>query len=278
MSMLVRPGLTAQSAAKALVQWWELAGLEAPDLSAVRTGDPVAGAASSPSVQSQKPKITPARAITGTHQPQDALAQAHRLAAACTSMDALYKALESFEGCGLKANARTTVFADGCEGAPIMVVGEVAGREDDEAGKPFLGPVGALLDKMLASIGLNRATNTYLTCLVPWRPPGGRSPTAEEIALCRPFVVRHIELAAPKAILMVGGLTGQTLLNSADGIMKLRTRHFDYRLGLDEQSACAYAQCLFAPNFLLNRPMEKAAAWQDLVRFAQKISALGIAT
>ena len=276
--MLVRPGLTAQSAAKALAQWWELAGLEAPDLSSVRTGDPEAGAPSSPAAQSQKPKITPARTVTGAHQPQDALAQAHRLAAACTSIDALYKALDSFEGCGLKANARTTVFADGRQDAPIMVVGEVAGREDDEAGKPFLGPAGALLDKMLASIGLNRATNSYLTCLVPWRPPGGRSPTAEEIALCRPFVLRHIELAAPKAILMVGGLTGQTLLETTDGIMKLRTRHFDYRLGLDDQGTSAYAQCLLAPSFLLNRPMEKGAAWQDLVRFAQKISALGIAT
>ncbi|GIU66953.1 hypothetical protein PsB1_1107 [Candidatus Phycosocius spiralis] len=275
--MLVRPSLTPQGAALALAQWWELAGLEIPDLSKVRGGNPETGLTASTIVQSQEPNLTPARLVQGSHHPQVALVQAHRLAAACTSMDALYKALDAFEGCRLKANARTTVFADGRQGASIMVIGDVPGREDDEAGKPFLGPAGGLLDKMLGSIGLYRATNCYMTNLVPWRPPGDRSPTAEEIALCRPFVVRHIELAAPKAILMVGGLTGQTLLNSTDGIMKLRSQTLDYRLGLDAQGASTYAQCVFAPTYLLNRPIEKAAAWQDLKRFAQKISAMGIA-
>ncbi|MFM1977057.1 MAG: hypothetical protein RL145_1903, partial [Pseudomonadota bacterium] len=160
----------------------------------------------------------------------------------------------------------------------IMVIGETSGREDDEIGKPFQGPEGDLLTKMLASIGLDRQQDCYLTCLIPWRPPGNRNPTSEEIALCRPFLVRHIELAAPKMVLMVGGLTAQTLLGTADGIMKLHSRSFDYRLTPDPSGPTAYAQCLLSPAYLLNRPRDKALAWQDLLRFEQKISALGVAT
>lgn len=275
--MHVRPSLTVETAAQALAQWWELAGLEPIDLApALRAR---AQAQKPPAADALAPAaaITPAR-VTNAKKPVDALAEAQRLAQSCTSVDALHKALKSFDGCGLKANARTTVFSDGRIGAEIMVIGETAVREDDEIGKPFQGPEGELLTKMLASIGLDRQQDCYLTCLIPWRPPGNRNPTAQEIGLCRPFLTRHIELAAPKAILIVGGVAAQTLLNTADGIMKLRTRSFDYRLGLDAEGRTAYAQCLVSPTYLMNRPRDKALAWQDLLIFEQKISALGVAT
>ncbi|MCE2892704.1 MAG: uracil-DNA glycosylase [Aquidulcibacter sp.] len=275
--MHVRPSLTVETAAQALAQWWELAGLEPFDFGPAQRARAQAQQGQAVEAPAAEAKTTPAR-ITNTKKPVDALAEAHRLAQSCTSLDALYKALESFDGCGLKANARNTVFADGRAEAEIMVIGETAGREDDEIGKPFQGLEGDLLTKMLASIGLDRQQDCYLTCLIPWRPPGNRNPTAEEVALCRPFLVRHLELAAPKAVLMVGGVTAQTLLSTSDGIMKLRNRSFDYGLSGDAKGTSAYVQCLFSPAYLLNRPRDKALAWQDLLRFEQKISALGVAT
>ena len=275
--MHVRPSLTVEAAAQALAHWWELAGLEPHDLGPALRARTQAFQRQANAPPAPETKITPAR-VTNAKKPVDALAEAQRLAQSCSSLDALYKALESFDGCGLKANARTTVFAGGRVGADIMVIGETAVREDDELGKPFQGPEGELLTKMLASIGLALQQDCYLTCLIPWRPPGNRNPTAEEVALCRPFLIRHIELAAPKAVLMVGGLTGQTLLNTSDGIMKLRTRSFEYRLGLEATKPSIYAQCLISPAYLLNRPRDKALAWQDLLRFEQEISALGVAT
>lgn len=275
--MQVRPSLNVETAAQALAQWWELAGLEPFDLGPAQRARTLA-IQQQKSVEAPPPeaKTTQAR-VTNAKKPADALAEAERLAKSCSSLDALYKALESFDGCGLKANARTTVFADGRPDAEIMVIGETAVREDDEVGKPFQGPEGDLLTKMLASIGLDRQHDCYLTCLIPWRPPGNRNPTTEEIALCRPFLVRHIELTAPKALLMIGGLTAQSLLNTSDGIMKLRTRSFDYALDPTGAGQKAYAQCLLSPAYLLNRPRDKALAWQDLLRFEQKISALGVA-
>jgi DNA polymerase len=274
--MHARPSLTVETAAQALAQWWELAGLEPFDLGPAQRARAQGLQRQSSEPSLPEPKLVPAR-VNMTKKPVDALAEAHRLAQSCSSLDALFKALESFDGCGLKANARATVFADGRAEADIMVIGETAGREDDEVGKPFQGLEGDMLTRMLASIGLERQQDCYLTCLIPWRPPGNRNPTAEEVALCRPFLTRHIELAAPKAILMVGGLTAQTLLNTADGIMKLRARSFDYGLVTDAAGPKAYSQCLFSPAYLLSRPRDKALAWQDLLRFEQKISALGVA-
>jgi len=274
--MHVRPSLTPETAAQALAQWWELAGLEPYDLGPAQRARAQALQRQTTEQAAPESKVTPAR-VTQSKKPVDALAEAQRLAQSCTSLDALYKALESFDGCGLTANARTTVFSDGRAGADVVVVGEMAMRDDDEIGKPFQGPEGELLTKMLGSIGLNRQQDCYLTCLIPWRPPGNRNPTAEEIALCRPFLVRHLELARPKALLMVGGLAAQTLLGASDGIMKLRTRSFDYCLGSDSEGPVAYAQCLISPAYLLSRPRDKALAWQDLLRFEQKISALGVA-
>ena len=270
------PALTPHVAAQALVAWWEMAGLEPFDLDAVikstqskpgKTIDPAVSVAAL-----SNPAPTARAVASAARKPADSLADAQKLAAACTSIEALAKAVSGFDGCSLKTHARHAVFSDGTIGAPVMVIGEAPGREDDEIGRSFYGASGQLLDKMLASIGLSRHTNCYLTNFVPWRPPGDRKPTSDEIAICKPFIMRHIELAAPKAILFVGGLSAQTLLELTDSVMKLRTRAFSYG-----SSDGPYAQCLLSPQYLLNRPSEKALAWRDLLRFQAEISARGVA-
>ncbi len=273
--MTSSPALTPQVAAKALAAWWEMAGLEAFDVdAALRAAQRKTDATSAaPAAQPAPPRPTAARAIgNAARKPVDALADAQRLAAACTSIEALHKAVASFDGCTLKVHARNTVFGSGIVGAPVMIIGEAPDRDEDEIGTPFSGASGQLLDKMLASIGLGRATNCYLTNLIPWRPPGDRKPTSDETAICKPFIERHIELAAPKAILFIGGLSAQTLLGSTESVMKLRPKAFSY--GANNK---IYAQCMLSPAYLLNRPSEKALAWKDLLRFQAEISVRGVA-
>jgi uracil-DNA glycosylase len=274
--MSLGPALTPEIAAKALASWWELAGLEPFDIdaalrSARRAKATVPEAAPSAIAQPTRAPTTRAQG-SAARKPVDALADAKRLAAACTSIEALHKAVAAFDGCILKTHARNAVFSDGVMGAPFMIIGEAPDRDEDEVGRSFVGQSGQLLDKMLASIGLSRTSNCYLTNLIPWRPPGDRKPTADELAICKPFIDRHIELADPKAIMFVGGLSAQTLLNSSDSVMKLRTRSFSFG-----PSANIYAQCLLSPAYLLNRPSEKALAWKDLLRFQAEMSVRGVA-
>lgn len=279
--MTLGPALTPHVAAKALAAWWEMAGLEPFDVdSAVKIAARARGNATiTTPAQAAEQATSPANRLPSTRaqasaarKPVDSLGDAQRLAAACTSIEALHKAVTGFDGCTLKSHARNTVFSNGTLGAPVMIIGEAPDRHEDEGGTSFYGPSGQLLDKMLASVGLNRATNCYLTNLIPWRPPGDRKPTSDEIAICKPFIERHIELAAPKAILLVGGLSAQTLLGSSDSVMKLRTRSFNYK-----NPDGPYAQCLLSPAYLLNRPGEKALAWRDLLRFEAEISVRGVA-
>lgn len=273
--MTPTPALTPQLAAKALASWWEIAGLEPFDVDAAvkaagrKSGVGAAALPASAAPQATRPPAIRAQA-SAARKPVDSLADAKRLAAACSSIEALHKAVAGFDGCTLKTHARNTVFSDGLVGAPIMIIGEAPDRDDDEGGRSFTGASGQLLDKMLASIGLSRTQNCYLANLIPWRPPGDRKPTADEIAVCKPFIDRHIELAAPKAVLFVGGLSAQTLLGSAESVMKLRTRSFDFGTNI-------YAQCLLSPAYLLNRPAEKALVWKDLLRFQEEISVRGVA-
>jgi uracil-DNA glycosylase len=270
--MTPRPALSPVVAARALADWWELAGLEPYDVDAeIKRLGAVAGAsaAQSPAVNAPA-KLTVTRAQPASaRKPNDALAEAIALANACTSIDALHKAVTAFDGCTLKPHALNTLFADGAQGAPVMIIGEAPDRSDDASGTCFSGAPGQLLDKMLASIGLDRARNCYLTPFIPWRPPGDRKPTAEEVAICLPFVKRHIALAAPKAILFVGSTPAQALLETSDSVMKLRTKPLSY--------ANIYAQCMLSPAYLINRSSEKALAWKDLLRFQEEISVRGVA-
>jgi uracil-DNA glycosylase len=270
--MTPRPPLSPLVAAQALAAWWELAGLEPFDLDAdiKRLQADLAPPTLEPEPDSTPRKPLVARAQPASaRKPTEALADAQALAEACTSLEALHKAVLAFDGCTLKTHARNTVFGDGTKGAPVMIIGDAPDRIDDETGVCISGVSGQLLDKMLASIGLNRAKNCYLAPLIPWRPPGDRKPTDEEIAICLPFIKRHIALAAPKAILFAGGASAQSLLESGDSIMKLRTKSLSYD-GI-------YAQSILSPAYLLNRPSEKALAWKDLLRFEAEISARGVA-
>ena len=183
--------------------------------------------------------------------------------AAINTLDDLRAAVLAFDECPLKATAINTVFSDGNPQAPIMVIGEAPGADEDRLGKPFVGVSGQLLDRMLATIGLDR-TKVYISNILPWRPPGNRQPTSLEINLCMPFVQRHIALIQPKIILMVGGVSAKALMNSKDGIMKLRGRWLDYQDTVSAKTIPALA--IYHPAFLLRSPGQKRAAWQDLLK------------
>ena len=192
-------------------------------------------------------------------------ASARELAASCQTLDELKAAITAFEGCPLKKTAMNTVFADGNPESGLMFVGEAPGAEEDRKGLPFVGRAGTLLDKMLASIGRDR-TSVYISNILPWRPPGNRTPTPNETTICLPFVTRHIELAHPKVIVFLGGTAAGTLLDRREGITKLRGRWFTY------ESAVGPIQALptYHPAYLLRQPALKQYAWRDLIEIRKK--------
>jgi DNA polymerase len=167
--------------------------------------------------------------------------------------------LETFEGCGLKATATQLVFADGNPEARLMLVGEAPGRDEDLEGRPFVGRSGQLLDRMLAAIGLDRSS-VYIANVVPWWPPGNRTPSPHETQVCLPFIRRQIELCDPDVLVCVGGSSAETLLGQR-GITKIRGRWFDYETG----SRTIRAMPTFHPAFLLRSPLQKRFAWRDLL-------------
>jgi uracil-DNA glycosylase len=199
-------------------------------------------------------------------------ASALNSAAAAKSLDDLRERLSRFEGCGLKATATQLVFGDGNPGADIMFIGEAPGADEDRQGVPFVGRAGQLLDKMLTSIGLDRS-KVYIANVVPWRPPGNRTPTPLETAACLPFTRRQIELVDPKILVCLGAAAAQTLLSSKDGIMRLRGRWLAYLAGDKEIRALA----MLHPAYLLRQPGQKKLAWQDLRMLAKEINRLQIA-
>jgi DNA polymerase len=194
------------------------------------------------------------------------------IAAACNSLAELKAALESFDGGALKRGANSTVFADGTPLHHIMFIGEAPGREEDQKGLPFVGRAGQLLDRMLASIALDRRTNAYITNVINWRPPGNRDPSPEEAAMCLPFLRRHIELAAPRLIVLLGAVAARHVMGHAEGIMKLRGRWMEYRVG---DSIIPILPTLH-PAYLLRQPAHKKLAWRDLQAVAEKIDSLGL--
>jgi DNA polymerase len=199
-------------------------------------------------------------------------ADTRALAAACQTLAELEAAIQRFDGCALKATATTTVFADGNPAAPLMLVGEGPGAEEDRLGLPFVGASGKLLDRMLAAIGLDRS-GAYITNVVYWRPPGNRTPTPAELALCLPFVQRHIALARPKVLVFSGGTAAKTLLARSDGITRFRGRWFDYRPG--EVDFTIPVMATFHPSYLLRSPGQKREAWRDLLAVKHKLQELG---
>jgi DNA polymerase len=202
----------------------------------------------------------------------DAIGGAMQAAAAATSLAELQAALESFDGCALKRTATNTVFADGVAAGRVMLIGEAPGRDEDRIGKPFVGRAGQLLDKMLASIGLDRKTNAYITNVINWRPPDNRDPTPEEAASCLPFLRRHIELANPAVIILLGAVAARHVVGVTDGIMKLRGRWMEYRVG----DHMVPLMPTLHPAYLLRQPAHKKLAWRDLQAVRDKIRTLSL--
>ncbi|HLO78889.1 MAG TPA: uracil-DNA glycosylase [Magnetospirillum sp.] len=193
---------------------------------------------------------------------------AAHIAAECATLEDLRRALEAFDGLPLKQTARSTVFADGNPQAAVMVIGEAPGQEEDRHGLPFVGKSGKLLDRMLASIGLDRDT-VYITNVVPWRPIENRKPTPDEVAVCLPFVSRHIELVDPRLLILLGGASASALLARHEGINRLRGRWFDYASpGLPRPIP---AMATFHPAYLLRTPAAKREAWRDLVQVKKRL-------
>jgi uracil-DNA glycosylase family 4 len=204
--------------------------------------------------------------------PGDAIGGAMAAAAAATSLAELQAALEAFEGCALKRTATNTVFADGVAAGRVMFIGEAPGRDEDRIGKPFVGRAGQLLDKMMASIGLDRKTNAYITNVINWRPPDNRDPTPEEAGMCLPFLRRHIELTDPAVIILLGAVAARHVVGVSDGIMKLRGRWMEYRVG----DRMVPLMPTLHPAYLLRQPAHKKLAWRDLQAVRDRMQALGL--
>ncbi|MEC8145919.1 MAG: uracil-DNA glycosylase, partial [Pseudomonadota bacterium] len=183
------------------------------------------------------------------------------------SLEALRTTLEAFEGCALKHTASNMIFADGNPAAKLMVIGEVPGRDEDRVGLPLVGVAGQLFDRMLASIRLSRA-DAYVTTLIPWRPPGNRTPTDEEMDILMPWLCRHIQLADPDRILLLGGAPAKSLLGQAGGILKLRGRWHDLDTG---DGVARRAMATLHPAYLLRSPAQKRLAYADLLALAAEL-------
>ncbi len=205
---------------------------------------------------------------------EGSIAAARSAALAARSLEELRAALLDFDGCALKVTATNTVFADGVAGAPVMIVGEAPGADEDRAGKPFVGLSGQLLDRMLASIGLDRRRNVYISNVLPWRPPGNRNPTEGEMGACLAFIQRHIELAAPRVLVVVGGTSAKALLDRREGITRLRGRWFDWQG--PSGGAVVPALATYHPAYLLRSPAQKASAWKDLLALKRWLTEAGI--
>jgi DNA polymerase len=212
------------------------------------------------------PAAMPVARSEAAPAPEVAIQSAREAARTAPSLEVLRAMLEQFDGCALKSTATRLVFADGNPQARIMFVGEAPGREEDIEGLPFVGRSGQLLNRMIAAIGLNRG-NAYIANVIPWRPPGNRTPTPQETQVCLPFIQRQIELVNPDVLVTLGNPSTQTLLSTREGIMKTRGRWFDYDTGTRKIKAMA----TFHPAYLLRSPSYKRLAWQDLRAIAKML-------
>ena len=206
------------------------------------------------------------RVVNAAVAPEAAVSSAREAARTAPSLEALRALLENFDGCALKHTATRLVFADGNPQARIMFVGEAPGRDEDIEGLPFVGRSGKLLDRMIAAIGLDRS-KAYIANVIPWRPPGNRTPTPQETQICLPFIQRQIELVNPDVLVTLGNPSTQTLLSTREGIMRTRGKWFDYDTGTRTIRAIA----TFHPAYLLRSPSYKRMSWQDLRAIAKAL-------
>ncbi|MGE3250896.1 MAG: uracil-DNA glycosylase family protein [Hyphomonadaceae bacterium] len=266
---------SAQDAARALLDFWGAAGVDLDDARAIARAAPVARPAAhveASAPEARAPAIRAAPAKRAAPAPVDT---ARAAAMSAGTLAELRAAVAAFDGCGLKATAKNTVFSDGIEGADVLLIGEGPGREEDEAGKPFVGRSGQLLDRMLATIGLDRGENLFISNVVFWRPPGNRPATQGELAACLPFVERLIQLAAPKLLILAGGVSAQTMLRRSEGVTKLRGRRLNYVTA--ELTNPINTMVMLHPAYLLRQPQQKRLAWADLLALETWLDELGAA-
>jgi uracil-DNA glycosylase family 4 len=202
-----------------------------------------------------------------TTAPDAAVLAARGAAREAATLDELAARLAGFDGCSLKATAKSLCFYRGAPKARVMLIGEAPGRDEDLEGKPFVGRAGQLLDKMLAAIGLGEG-EVHITNIVYWRPPGNRTPTPQEALVCRPFLERQVELVAPEVVVLLGGAAAKHLLEVAEGIMRIRGTWRDIEIG----SARARAMATLHPAYLLRTPAAKRLAWRDLLAIKSALS------
>jgi uracil-DNA glycosylase family 4 len=196
---------------------------------------------------------------------------ARALAEGCSTLAELEAAIRGFEGCALKRTAKNTVFADGAPGAPVMIVGEAPGADEDRLGKPFVGVSGQLMDRMMGSIGLSRDGGFYITNILFWRPPGNRTPTTTEQGMCLAFTRRHIELVRPKVLVLAGGVAVKAVLDTTEGITRLRGKWMTYPLADGTRIPTLPT---FHPAYLLRTPASKRQSWQDMLAIDKKLKEL----
>ena len=192
----------------------------------------------------------------------DPVAVARAAASAAQTLEALRDAMAAFEHCELKKGARNLVFSDGIPGAPVMIIGEAPGRDEDREGRPFVGRAGQLLDRMLSAVGMARQDNVYITNVLPWRPPQNREPHPDEIAMLKPFLDRHVALADPRVIVLMGNISCEAMLGRR-GITRLRG---NWHQALDKP-----VLPMFHPAYLLRQPPAKRQAWADLLELQAKL-------
>lgn len=181
----------------------------------------------------------------------------------------LEKEIKNFNGCSLKKNARNTVVGEGVEKPKAIIIGEAPGADEDKQGKPFVGVSGQLLDKMLNSIDLDRTKNIFITNTIYWRPPGNRTPTTEEINICKPFVDKIIELLNPEILILLGGPATSSMLNIKEGITKIRGKWYEYK---NTKNNIIPTIATFHPSYLLRSPAQKKKAWQDMLLIKEKLA------
>jgi DNA polymerase len=262
-----------EAEALAALDWYRAAGVDV-----ALADDPIDRFAASQAVPKRRPSAAApqAPAEAAPPAPPSALgnadpSEARALAATAQNLEALRDLLEHWDGCALKLRATQLCFADGNPEAEVMLVGEAPGAEEDRVGKPFVGRAGQLLDRMLASIGLDRS-KVYIANVVAWRPPGNRNPTTEEIAACLPFLERQVALVAPKVLVTLGNVPTQTLFGISQGITRTRGQWRELTVG----GHTLMAMPTLHPAYLLRQPASKRQAWQDMLSLRAEMQKLGI--
>jgi DNA polymerase len=260
-------GQTEDRALESLLAFWAEAGVDTlyADEPINRLSEPAPVRRATP-VQPAPATIT--RIAPAGPDISAAIAEARALAEAAHDLTALEAAIAAFDGCGLKfEGARRAVFARGDPAAPVMVIGEGPGGDEDAQGQPFVGRAGKLLDKMLAAAGLH--DRVFITNTVYWRPPGNRTPTPAEQMVCRPFLDRAIALVQPRFLLLVGASSAKSVLGREEGILTLRGRWFEWTS--PDTATVLPALPTLHPAFLLRQPAAKKKAWSDLLTLAERL-------